>query len=93
MKYSDDYNQEQQPVDAHHGPETALEHEESETAQVKSTRKDLQIPRRLFHMAVGTSIGLIYNYLLTHERAIYILGTSACVLYIFEQIRIFRPIA
>lgn len=89
VKYSEDYNLEQQPVEAHHGPETALEHEES--PQVKSTRKDLQIPRRLFHMGVGSTIGLIYSFLLTHERAIYILGTCACVLYIFEQIRINYP--
>ncbi|MDC1174805.1 SEC59/DGK1/VTE5 family protein [Bacteriovoracaceae bacterium] len=56
-----------------------------------ATRKDLQIPRRLFHMSMGITVGLVYQFLLTHSRAIYILGFFACVVYVLEQIRINYP--
>ena len=56
-----------------------------------STRKSLQIPRRAFHCASGVIAGLIYQLLLTHKQAVYILGLSASVLYILEQIRINYP--
>ena len=56
-----------------------------------ATRKSLQIPRRLFHASMGLSVVLVYQFLLTHSRAIYILGFCACVVYILEQIRINYP--
>ncbi|MCF8058354.1 MAG: SEC59/DGK1/VTE5 family protein [Bacteriovoracaceae bacterium] len=56
-----------------------------------ATRKSLQLPRRLFHCGMGISLGLVYQFLLTHSRAIYILGFCACVVYILEQIRINYP--
>ncbi len=56
-----------------------------------ATRKSMQIPRRLFHASMGISVGLVYQFLLTHSRAIYILGFCACVVYILEQIRINYP--
>lgn len=56
-----------------------------------ATRKSLQLPRRLFHCSMGLGVGLIYQFLLTHSRAIYILGFCACVVYILEQIRINYP--
>ena len=56
-----------------------------------ATRKSLQLPRRFFHMAMGITVGLVYQFLLTHSRAIYILGTGACIVYIMEQIRINYP--
>ena len=60
-------------------------------SEVKKTRKDLHLPRRFFHMCGGLSVGSIYNYLLTHQQAVYILGTCACLIYIFEQIRVAYP--
>lgn len=56
-----------------------------------ATRKSLQLPRRLFHCSMGIGVGLVYQFLLTHSRAIYILGFCACVVYILEQIRINYP--
>ena len=56
-----------------------------------SSRKDIQISRRLFHMAVGSSVGTIYNLFLSHQQIVYILGTAACLLYLIEQIRVNYP--
>ena len=56
-----------------------------------ATRKSLQIPRRLFHCSMGLSVGLVYQFLLTHSRAIYILGFCACIDYILEQVRVNYP--
>ena len=56
-----------------------------------SSRSNLQLPRRLFHCTAGVSAGLIYITLLTHQQAVYILGTCACILYVLEQIRINYP--
>jgi dolichol kinase len=55
------------------------------------TRKDLQLARRFFHMMNGVVIATVYNLLLTHNQAVYILGSMACLLYVFEQIRISYP--
>lgn len=56
-----------------------------------ATRKSLQLPRRLFHCSMGLGVGLVYQFLLTHSRAIYILGFCACIIYILEQVRINYP--
>lgn len=56
-----------------------------------ATRESLQLTRRFFHCTMGISVGLIYQFLLTHSRAIYILGFCACLVYILEQIRINYP--
>lgn len=64
---------------------------EKEESTIVATRKDLQLPRRLFHMGSGVTVAFIYNFLLTHQQAVSILGTIACVLYILEQVRINYP--
>ncbi len=56
-----------------------------------STRHDLQFPRRFFHMTMGTAAGIIYYSFLSHQSAVSILGTAACIVYIVEQIRINYP--
>lgn len=56
-----------------------------------STRHDLQFPRRFFHMTMGTGAGIIYYSFLSHQLAVSILGTAACIVYIVEQIRINYP--
>ncbi len=56
-----------------------------------ASRKDLQLPRRLFHMGMGCFAATFYGFLLTHKQAVYILGTTACCLYVLEQIRISYP--
>ena len=55
------------------------------------TRKDLQIPRRLFHFGCGVTSGLIYQIFLTHQQAVYILGIAASLMYVIEQLRINYP--
>ncbi len=55
------------------------------------TRKDLQIPRRLFHFGCGITSGLIYQIFLTHKQAVYILGIAASLMYVIEQLRINYP--
>ena len=55
------------------------------------TRKDLQIPRRVFHFTCGLMSGLIYQVFLTHQQAVYILGIATSVLYVLEQLRINYP--
>ncbi len=62
-----------------------------EESKVKATRKDFQLGRRVFHMSMGIATATAYNLLVTHERAIYILGTTACLIYLVEQIRINYP--
>lgn len=63
----------------------------NEEPQIKSSRKDLQIPRRIFHICGGISIALLYGLFLSHSSAVHILGLFACLFYIFEQIRINYP--
>jgi dolichol kinase len=56
-----------------------------------STRNDLQLGRRFFHMSMGTIVVTTYALFLSHQETVYILGTGACLLYLMEQIRINYP--
>ncbi len=60
-------------------------------SDIKATRKDLQLPRRLFHMGSGVVVATLYNLTFTHQKAIYLIGTIACILYVIEQIRMAYP--
>ncbi|MCC7442786.1 MAG: hypothetical protein IT285_14215, partial [Bdellovibrionales bacterium] len=55
------------------------------------TRKDLQLSRRGFHMMNGVIGATAYAVLFSHQQAVYLLGTVACLIYLFEQIRINYP--
>lgn len=55
------------------------------------SRSDFQLGRRFFHLANGMVVATAYALFFTHERAIYTLGTVACLIYLFEQIRIAYP--
>ncbi len=57
----------------------------------KATRSSFQLPRRLFHLSMGMVCGTLYHLFLNHQQAVYILGTSLCILYIIEQLRINYP--
>ena len=59
--------------------------------KINASRKDLQLPRRMVHLFNGLMIAFIYGYFLTHSVAVHILGTFACIFYIFEQLRINYP--
>lgn len=58
---------------------------------VLPSRSDLQMTRRLFHMACGFGIATLYWVSFSHTQMIHLLGTLACGLYVFEQIRINYP--
>ena len=56
--------------------------ESSEKVEINlSTRKNLQLARRLFHMANGVGIATVYLISLTHQQMIHFLGTLLCLLY------------
>jgi len=55
------------------------------------TRQNLQIARRFFHMANGVAVATLYWISFNHSQMVHALGTIACVLYVFEQIRISYP--
>ena len=56
-----------------------------------STRHNLQIARRLFHMLNGGIIATLYAISFSHSQMVHFLGTIACLLYVVEQIRINYP--
>jgi diacylglycerol kinase (CTP) len=56
-----------------------------------ATRKSLQLPRRLFHMGMGTLAAILYHAFFSHQQAVYLLGTCLCLFYLAEQIRISYP--
>jgi dolichol kinase len=57
----------------------------------RATRKDLQVGRRLFHMAGGLAVAIAYGLFFTHAEAVYLLGTIACIAYLFDKVRIAYP--
>jgi dolichol kinase len=71
--------------------ENTEESSSTKTVKPTSTRHDLQFPRRFFHMGMGTAAGIIYYTFLSHQAAVTILGTAACLVYIVEQLRINYP--
>lgn len=62
-----------------------------ETQQEEITRDNLQLGRRLFHMSAGTAIATLYLLFVDHQQIVYIIGGCACLMYMFEQIRIAYP--
>jgi dolichol kinase len=55
------------------------------------TRHDLQLGRRLFHLANGVATATAYALLFTHEQVIHIFGTIACIVYVIDRVRIAYP--
>ena len=72
------------------GEEIKFEKTEAEGKPL-STRHNLQIMRRLFHMFNGAAIATLYLISFNHSQMIHFLGTIACVLYVVEQVRINYP--
>ena len=56
-----------------------------------ATRHDLQLGRRLFHLANGVTIATAYALFFTHERVIHTFGAIACLVYIADRVRIAYP--
>ncbi len=56
-----------------------------------ATRGDLQLGRRLIHLANGVAIATAYALLFTHQQLVHVFGTIACLVYIADRIRIHYP--
>jgi dolichol kinase len=56
-----------------------------------STRRDLQLGRRLFHLANGMTIATAYALFFTHEQVVHVFGAVACLVYIVDRVRIAYP--
>lgn len=73
------------------GHENTTATADENTYKLKAIRSDLQLARRLFHMLGASAIATLYALFLSHQQVIYILGSIACIFYIFEQIRVNYP--
>jgi diacylglycerol kinase (CTP) len=71
--------------------EEKIEVKEESGNENLSTRHNMQIARRLFHMFNGGAIATLYLVSFNHSQMIHFLGTIACVLYVVEQVRISYP--
>jgi len=60
-------------------------------SKLYKTRNNIQISRRLIHMGMGIFAATLYNLSVAHQQAVYLLGTCASVMYIFEQLRVSYP--
>jgi len=56
-----------------------------------ASRSDLQLGRRLFHAANGTTIGAVYAVLVSQIQVVRTFGTVACLVYVADRIRIHYP--
>jgi dolichol kinase len=56
-----------------------------------ASRSDLQLGRRLFHAANGTTVGVIYAVLVSQIQVVRTFGTVACLVYVADRIRIHYP--
>lgn len=56
-----------------------------------ATRHDLQLGRRLFHLANGVTIATAYALFFTHAQVIHVFGAVACLVYIADRVRMAYP--
>jgi dolichol kinase len=56
-----------------------------------ATRKDLQLGRRLVHLANGSAIATAYALIFTHQQIVHTFGSIACLVYILDRVRIHYP--
>ncbi len=56
-----------------------------------ATRKDLHLGRRLFHMASGLVVVVAYAIFFSHTQVVHLLGTIACIAYVFDRFRVAYP--
>ena len=61
------------------------------TSPTLATRKDLQLGRRLVHIANGSAIATAYALLFTHQQIVHIFGSIACLVYIMDRVRMHYP--
>ena len=70
-----------------------MDNENSAPKEIKfeATRKNLQLPRRIFHIFNGTVIATLYLLYIEHSFAVHTIGIGVCLFYIFEQLRLKYP--
>lgn len=56
-----------------------------------ATRQDLQLGRRMFHMANGVATATAYALFFTHEQVAHVFGAIACIVYAVDRVRIAYP--
>lgn len=72
-------------------PAPATSVEPAPTGAPTATRRDLQIGRRLFHLANGVAIATAYAILFTQAQVVRLFGITACLVYILDRVRIHYP--
>jgi dolichol kinase len=75
-------------------PQTQIEdhsNEKKTSTSFKATRKNLQLPRRIFHIANGSIIATLYLFYVEHSFVVHTIGIGVCLFYIFEQLRVKYP--
>ena len=61
------------------------------TRAPSATRKDLQLGRRLVHLANGSAIATAYALIFTHQQIVHTFGSIACLVYILDRVRMYYP--
>jgi dolichol kinase len=56
-----------------------------------ATRRDLQLGRRLFHVMNGVTLATAYALFFTHQQVVHVFGVIACLVYVFDRVRIAYP--
>ena len=56
-----------------------------------ATRRDLQLGRRLLHLANGVAVATAYAVLFTQAQVVRLFGITACLVYILDRVRIHYP--
>ena len=66
-------------------------HEPATSNAPSATRQDLQLGRRLVHLANGSAIATAYALIFTHQQIVHTFGSIACLVYILDRVRIHYP--
>ena len=66
-------------------------HEPTTSNAPSATRQDLQLGRRLVHLANGSAIATAYALIFTHQQIVHTFGSIACLVYILDRVRIHYP--
>lgn len=64
---------------------------QAQPASPTATRHDLQLGRRLFHLANGVTVATAYALLFTQSQVVRLFGIVACLVYIADRVRIHYP--
>jgi dolichol kinase len=65
--------------------------EKTRDGEPTATRSDLQLGRRLFHLANGVAIATAYALLFSRSQVVHLFGIVACLVYILDRVRMHYP--